>query len=282
MSDLITNARARVALPTANVTGGSADDTAINTLITACSKQLEKFCRRTFASAAYDELYSGTGRRMLILHNFPVVSVQSVRFRPTSVLKIRNTNAGVVQKARVSVSATNVTLTEIASGVTTTTNKAIASYATLGAMAAQINAVTGWEAQVPPGYENWPTTDLYPPIQGAQNAAGVFCDLRIHAEELTGFQIDPARGYLMRSIVSTDPDFVLPYDPIWPRGLLNFRVQYTAGYGTIPEDVQEACAQMVAAYFRLDAREIAGTPIPASARALVLPYKSRTVTSFGA
>ena len=30
MSDLITNARARVALPTANVTGGSADDAAIN------------------------------------------------------------------------------------------------------------------------------------------------------------------------------------------------------------------------------------------------------------
>ena len=71
--------------------------------------------------------------------------------------------------------------------------------------------------------------------KGAQNAAGVFCDLRIHAEELTGFQIDPARGYLIRSIVSTDPDFVLPYDPIWPRGLLNFRVQYTAGYVTIPE-----------------------------------------------
>jgi hypothetical protein len=281
MSDLITNARARVAIPTANGTGSSADDTAINTLITACSKQIEKYCRRTFASTAYDELYSGTGRRMLILHNFPIVSVQSVRFRPASVLKVRNTNVAV-QKARVSVTSSNVVLIEIASGVTTTTNRAIASYPTLGALAGQINSMTGWEAQVPAGYENWPTTDLYPPIQGAQNAAGVFCDLRMHAEELTGFQIDPARGYLMRSIVSTDPDFVLPYDPIWPRGLLNFRVQYTAGYATIPEDVQEACAQMVAAYFRLDAREIAGTPMPQSAAQLLMPWRSRTVSSFGA
>jgi hypothetical protein len=82
--------------------------------------------------------------------------------------------------------------------------------------------------------------------------------------------------------VSTDPDFVLPYDPIWPRGLLNFRVQYTAGFATVPEDVQEACAQLVAAYFRLDAREIAGTPIPGSVRALLLPYRSRTVMSLGA
>jgi hypothetical protein len=281
MSDLITNARARVAIPTANATGGSSDDTAINALITACSKQIERYCRRSFASTGYDELYSGTGRRMLILHNFPIISVQSVRFRPASVLKIRNTNAGV-QKARVSVTSSNVILIEVAGGITTTTSKAIATYATLGAMAAQINALTGWEAQVPAGYVNWPTTDLYPPIQGAQNAAGVFCDLRMHAEELTGFQIDPARGYLMRSIVSTDPDFVLPYDPIWPRGLLNFRVQYTAGYATIPEDVQEACAQMVAAYFRLDAREIGGTPLPPSVARLLMPWRSRTVASFGA
>ena len=290
MSDLITNARARVNLPTANPTGGSADDTAINTLITACSQQIEKYCRRTFASTAYDELYSGTAGRVLMLRNFPIVSVQSVRFRPTSVMQIRNNNLAVNQKARISIDSANVYWMTVASGVTSTHSAAFASYPTLGALAAQINlagASAGWQALVAPGYELWPSTDLYPPIQGAQNAAGVFCDLRMHAEELTGFQIDPLRGYLMRSIVSTDPDFVLPYDPIWPRGLLNFRVQYTAGFATVPEDVQEACAQMVAIYFQLDARQIAPSVVskytmPSPVAMLLMPWRSRTVASFGA
>ncbi len=63
---------------------------------------------------------------------------------------------------------------------------------------------------------------------------------------------------------------------------MNFRVQYTAGFATIPEDVQEACAQLVAAYFRLDAREIAGMPMPPSVARLLLPWRSRTLASFGA
>ena len=285
MSDLITNARARIAIPTANPTGGSTDDNAINALITVCSRQTEKFCRRTFASVAYDELYSGTAGRILMLRNFPIVSVQSVRFRPTSVLKIRNNDLANNQRARVWIDSSSLSLQETASAAVTLHSPPFDSYPTLGAMAAQINsafASFGWEAQVAPGYEKWPTTDLYPPIQGAQNSLGVFCDLRMHADELTGFQIDPSRGYLMRSIVSTDPDFVLPYDPIWPRGLLNFRIQYTAGFATVPEDVQEACAQMVAAYFRLDAREIAGTPVPANVARLLAPWRSRTVMSLGA
>ena len=179
----------------------------------------------------------------------------------------------------------------VASEVSSTTTAAAASYPTLGAaMAYPFNAAggsAGWQALVAPGYELWPTTDLYPPIQGAQNAAGVYCDLRMHADEMTGFQIDALRGYLMRSIVSTDPDFVLPYDPIWPRGLLNFRVQYTAGFATVPEDVQEACAQMVATYFQMDAREIAAKPValdtlPSAPATLLMPWRSRTVASFGA
>ncbi len=292
MSDLITNARARVALPTANATPGSADDTAINTLISACSAQIEKYCRRTFASTVYDELYSGTGQRLLLLRNFPIVSIQSVRFRPASVLQIQNVDTANNQRARVWIDATTLYLLQTKSAVITTSTFAFSAYPTLGAMASQINSYSaanglGWTAQVAAGYQNWPTADLYPPIQGAQNAAGVFCDLRMHAEELTGFQIDPCRGFLMRSIVSTDPDFVLPYDPIWPRGLLNFRVQYTAGFTTIPEDVQEACAQLVAAYFQMDAREIVPKPLtasdgPSAVTSLLMPWRSRTVASLGA
>ena len=85
--DLITNARARVALPSAQG-GGTADDTAINTLITACSRAIMRYCKRNFVSDSYDELYSGRAERALHLRNYPLQSVQSVRYRPVTVMKI--------------------------------------------------------------------------------------------------------------------------------------------------------------------------------------------------
>ena len=42
------------------------------------------------------------------------------------------------------------------------------------------------------------------------------------------------------TIPYTDPELLHPEDLIWPVGVNNFRVQYTAGYSTIPEAVQEA------------------------------------------
>src|SRR6516164_5408390 len=87
--DLITNARARIALPSA-AGGGTSDDTAINTLITASSRAIMRYCKRAFVSDTYDELYNGRGERQLFLRNYPIQSVQSVRYRPVTVMKITN------------------------------------------------------------------------------------------------------------------------------------------------------------------------------------------------
>jgi hypothetical protein len=53
---------------------------------------------------------------------------------------------------------------------------------------------------------------------------------------ISDFEIDTARGWLTRLFG-------------WDEGVDNYRVVYTAGYSTIPEDVQEACAEWVAALF---------------------------------
>jgi hypothetical protein len=54
----------------------------------------------------------------------------------------------------------------------------------------------------------------------------------------------------VRAIPYTDPELLHPEDLIWPVGINNFRVQYTAGFATVPEDVQEACAELVATWFQ--------------------------------
>jgi hypothetical protein len=81
--------------------------------------------------------------------------------------------------------------------------------------------------------------------QGALTARGSFAEVKLHTFELQGYQWD-ARGWLLRAIPYTDPELLHPEDLIWPVGIDNFRVQYTAGYSTVPEAVQQAAAIWVA------------------------------------
>lgn len=295
--DLITNPRARVNLPNAP----ASDDTAIDYLISAASRAIQKYCQRDFVSTSYDELYNGNGDRRLVLRQYPLLSVQSVRYRPVTALKVINNLANTPQ-ARVQVTSTGLNLVTITSGVSTTQTVNFAGNATILALENAINALgNGWLAESM-GYDQWPAADFYSPngivgnngpqpaTQGALTAAGQFAELKLHTYELAGYQLDPRRGWLLRAIPYTDPELLHPEDLIWPVGINNFRVQYTAGYATVPEDVQEACAELVATYYQqrgrdltLSSEEIASTyrytainfdQLPKRVVALLRPYRN--------
>ncbi len=289
-NDLITNTRARVALPSA-AAGPSSDDTAINTLITVSSLAITRYCKRQFVQQTYDELYNGRGERQLVLRNYPLISVQSCRYRPVIVLKIQNNLANTPQ-ARVSVTKTGLTLVRVTSGVTTTdTSITWAGNPPIVAVQNAVNALgSGWSA-IGAGYDQWPSADLYCPngISGANDAgvagyqqaltaAGQYGELRMHTYELAGFQINDRQGWLLRAIPYTDPELLHPEDLIWPVGVNNFRIQYTAGYATIPEEVQEACAQLVATHFRLGPRETPDVPIPPAIAQYLSHYRHHHIT----
>ncbi len=292
MPDLITNARAKTNIPSAV----SGDDATINILITAASRAIVRYCRRDFVSTVYDEIYNGTGDRRLLLRQYPLVSVQSVRYRPVTVVKITNGNTALNQQARVSITATGLALLRVTSGVSTTDSSVtFAANATFNAVVSAVNALgNGWAAQIVADYGNWPSADLRAP-QGALAALGTFAELKLHTYELGGYQIDERRGWLLRAIPYTDPELMHPEDLAWPVGIGNFRVQYTAGYATVPEDVQEACAELVATWFAQRGRDLslqsentAGTyaysaaisdQLPARVRALLLPYRSPRVSN---
>jgi hypothetical protein len=249
--DLITLDRAYL-----NLQGISGIDNLVQALVTAASDGVQKYCKRDFYVRSYDELYNGSGNKQLILRQYPIQSVQSVRYRPVTVLKVINTFTSN-QQARVQVTSTGLTLTRVASGVTTTNNLTFAGNATLQALATAINALgNGWTAQIigdqAGDYGLWPSADLYVPpswgdgltSQGNLTARGQNAELKMHTYELAGYQFDP-RGWLLRAIPYTDPEFLHPEDIVWPPGINNFRIQYTAGYTTIPESVQQACAEWV-------------------------------------
>ena len=92
--DLITLTRAKQNIQ--SITDAS-QDTLISTFITAVSDLIEKWCKRRFVSTAFDELYNGTGDRRLLLREYPIQSVQSVRYRPVTVLKVINNSGSTVR-----------------------------------------------------------------------------------------------------------------------------------------------------------------------------------------
>jgi hypothetical protein len=305
--DLITLARAKQDIQSIT---DSSQDALLQTLITAVSDAVEKYCRRYFLSRAFDELYNGEGDRRLLLRQYPVQSVQSVRYRPVTVLKVINSATLQNQRATVAVASTGLVLTRVASGVVATdTSATFAAYPTLGALANYLNTLgNGWAAQIvgdsttTGDYGLWPSADLYVPpsygdgtqSQGALTARGTNAELKLHTYELSGYQWDP-RGWLLRAIPYTDPELLHPEDLVWPVGINNFRVQYTAGYTTVPEAVQEACARWVNVVWQLTQRDPMlseqnvpgqvrqqwehGVPDhepPAQVRPLLAPYRRHT------
>jgi hypothetical protein len=301
----------------ANIQGqtqGGPYDSLISTLITAYSDAIEKYCRRRFVSHFFDELYNGSGEKRLLLRQYPIQSVQSVRYRYVMVAKVINNDPTNVQ-ARVAVSNTGLVLTRTNDGVATSSTVPWAGNTTLLNVLNSVTALgNGWVGQVvgdPNGdYGAWPASDLYIPgsygdslegsgiqqSQGALGARGQYAGLMMHTYELQGCQWD-ARGWLLRAIPYTDPELTHPEDLVWPPGINNFRIQYTAGYSTVPEAVQEACARWVAYAFYLTQRDpalVSSVPTsgassgwlpttndlpPYDVAALLAPYRRHTVAT---
>ncbi len=271
--DLITLPRAYQ-----NLNGVSGVDPLLAALITSVSDAIETYCKRRFLTQFYDELYNGSGDKRLLLRQYPIQSVQSVRYMPVFVCRVQNSNTSLNQQARVSVTSTGLQCWRMAGGVAYP--ETLLTWAVYPTLSSLMNAVTalgnGWQGQVVANanaqyagdYGNWPSADLYVPgsygdalegagiqsSQGNLNARGVFAALLMHTYELQGYQWD-ARGWLLRAIPYTDPELLHPEDLIWPVGVNNFRIQYTAGYSTVPEAVQEACAEWVAELYWLTQRD---------------------------
>ena len=235
MPSLIMRERAQRNINQASFT--AAENTLTDALIQSVSDKVRAYCRREFNTKLYDERYDGNAYEHLLLNQYPIESVDRVATGRTTLLEVTNTNTST-QRASVAVTKDGLTLQRVASGTATTvTSVTWSSYATLTLVATAVDAIgSGWDGRVlSSAYNNWPSADLYYP-QGAFNCLNTQAGLDVYTEELGDFEIEPKQGYLTRLAG-------------WSEGILNYRVLYTAGYIAIPEDVREACAQIVATYY---------------------------------
>ncbi len=240
--NLCSRERAKYNLPAAT----TADDRTIDALIGAVSAAIQKHCRRTFALSRYDEVLDGTCEERLLLREYPIQAIESIRYSPQSVLEVQNTQTATNQQARVAVTSAGLELVRVASGtLTRDTSVTFASFPTLAAVAAAVTALgSGWAARVASAeFDLFASQDLWvapsfgdaQQSQGAVDCRGRYAGLRLHVSELGDYGWD-ARGWLHRACG-------------WEGGAGYWRVQYTAGYQEMPEDVQEACAAWVSVLF---------------------------------
>jgi hypothetical protein len=219
-------------------------------------------CCRTLIQTTYTEYLSGGNYPydQVFLKEFPVIAITRLATSPRSALTVTadsNTN----QRATIATTATGVTLTRVASGVSTSSSLTFATYPTITALAAAISALSGgWTATVQGPYALWSSADLKP-LQGAYTVLNGGADLQIWTEEMgaatnpnwvsnDGYDDDwgPTTGWRL------DEDAGILFGR-FPRGHLNIRADYTAGFAVVPEDLQEACAQCVLDYYNAGRRD---------------------------
>jgi len=251
LPDLITSSRATqnsslAALNTSN-------PTYLASLITAASDVVRRVCNRDFSQTSYTEYYSGGIyiREPLRLRQFPVLEITRIATNPQPALLVQNVDPGSNQRATIETTTTGLRLFRMSMATPVTVDLASATYPTLSAMAGAVNSQgNGWSAQVLDQLANWPSADLKP-LQGAAMALYGGRQLELYTEDLQPFVTWPPgdpwgeeAGYQSFTGWRLDDETGEVYGR-FPRGQLNVRIDYSAGFATIPQAVQEACVQLV-------------------------------------
>lgn len=222
-------------------------------LISTASDVVRGATHRDFSQTSYSEYYSGGIyiREPLRLRQFPVIEIIRVAANPRPALLVQNVDAGSNQRATVETTTTSLRLTRVATATPTAVDLSFATYSTIASLAAAANALgNGWSAQAIDQFANWPSADLKP-LQGAATALYGGRQLELYTEDIqpflswpvgdlggeewgsqspTGWRLDEQTGELFGR---------------FPRGQLNIRIDYIAGFATIPQAIQEACVQLV-------------------------------------
>ena len=258
---------------------GAQSSTVRASLLAASSRYIEQICKRIFGLTSYQVYLSGGGQPydLVRLDNFPVSQITRMASYPLPVLTVQNTATSTNQRATVDTMPTGINLTTVASGVSSTSTLLYATYPTLTTLAAAITALgSGWTATASSSYTLYPSADLRP-LQGAVTALqGSGAQLEAYTEDIYawgGPWFDSGNGY---GLVCSGPGWRLDADSgqlvgWFPRGMLNIRVDYSAGYSTspdsLPDDIQDACVKGAAFLYG------AGRYDPVASSVQIGPYK---------
>src|SRR5574343_1612502 len=187
----------------------------------AIEAYIQKECRRTFASTTHTlERYDGTGNRYLYVKNYPITNVAQLSIGTQDGIWLWNTSTDTL--ATVSVTSTAVVLNKDGASDTLL----FSDYATLALIAAAISSAgDGWQAQVISStYNSYKSTQLIKRF-GASAINNNYVYLQIPYTPLYNFEVYENEGKIY-------------YSGGFGSGRNNVFITYTAGYSTVPDDLQ--------------------------------------------
>lgn len=141
---------------------GSDSDTILAQLIPQVSQAIARVCHREFETATRRRWTACTADQVLFLPEFPVTKVLCAGVGLARCMTIEYSDDSLLHAtATVLTDQVELQWTD-GSGVLQETTLDFATYATLSALATQINTLANWTAEVTSGYESYPTTWLFP------------------------------------------------------------------------------------------------------------------------
>lgn len=206
------------------------DDTILERSIDRASRQIVSYCDRQFVSQTFVEWIDSLGTDRLRLKHSPAEKVIFVGASTETVMSIRMTDATLIF-ASCGVDDEHLHISRVSStGSLTTSNIALASHDTVAELASQVNAISGFVAE----------TVVNIPALHIRRLAGADLMNRTvllegATEGLSDYGIDSERGIIFGKTLKR-------YQSIL--------VRYTAGYTTIPYDVEQACLLIAARLYR--------------------------------
>ena len=231
--DLISLDRAKAQL----LAAPDCDDALLAALITAASNVIETDCSRSFSQATFDERMDGTGTPYLYVSNPPIQNVLSVRTGQLPAVYLLFTDAtNTVQSATVDVTNSAIVLSTVYAGDTTTNTFTFSSFPTFGSFSTAVNALPvqaagRWTTTQPPQFAQWQTSDLSSDL-GSWSARNLSVSLNVYWYAMPHFRYAASRGEIY-----SGGGFVPGYQ--------NYRVRYVGGFAEVPEEIQQACAELV-------------------------------------
>lgn len=262
MADLIDTTRAIMSPVLAALNTSS--PTYLAALISAASLEIQRYCHREFVLATYSEYYNGGiyDSAPFRVRQFPVTQITRFAGWPQAAIQIQNSDTNTNQRATVqTLTNGDVVLYRVASAVPHTDTIVAATAITIQGLANVINALgSGWQATIQSesttgSFAKWPQTDLRI-LQGAVTAFSGGAWLEIFTEDFqpfvgwgggwngdgNGYDDGPWPGNSFGWRLDAESGEIYGH---FPRGQQNIRVDYSAGFTIIPQDVQQACVDLI-------------------------------------
>jgi hypothetical protein len=222
------------------------DDAVLEAAIDRATSRIESYLERNILQRAYTEWRSGANVETIRLYQWPVLEVANVFSGAYASLVVTSTDPTDI-RASVQVNQEGPTPAAVltrttAAGVTTKTTLALATYPTTAALGAAIASAAGFNCSLG---KNMRSVQLRP----RAGADTVLATVTLYGADIPSeYTYDFHTGRL-----SIDRAWFAywPLDKgVMPSAMKSILIEYTAGYATVPPDVEQACIEVASTLYR--------------------------------